>query len=87
MSLLCHLPLSKSTVGYVLLTRHARWSASLNMGTRDTAGRSIIQLAVDRATLDELLCFGAEAAESEDGGDDEPYAVPRAVSACWLEAA
>ena len=32
------------------------------------------------------MVFGAEAAESEDGGDDEPYVV-LPVSACWLEAA
>lgn len=30
---------------------------------RDRAGRTIIQLALDDAALDELLSFGAEAAE------------------------
>ena len=39
---------------------------------RDRAGRTVIQLAVDRRTLDRLMAFGADAAEGEDGGDDEP---------------
>jgi hypothetical protein len=41
---------------------------------RDLAGRTIIQLAVDDWTLDELVTFDAGAAEFEDGGDDEPDA-------------
>lgn len=53
---------------------------------RDRAGRTIIQLAVDRRVLDRLMAFGADAAECEDGGDDEPYEVPP-VHACWFEAA
>jgi hypothetical protein len=53
---------------------------------RDGAGRTIIQLAVDRRVLDRLMMFGADAVEREDGGDDEPYEVPP-VHACWLEAA
>jgi hypothetical protein len=40
----------------------------------DTAGRKIIQLAVDDWTLERLLTFDADAAELEDGGDDEPDA-------------
>ena len=32
------------------------------------------------------MAFGADAAEREDGGDDEPYEVPP-VHACWLDAA
>jgi hypothetical protein len=50
------------------------------------AGQTIIQVAVDRATLERLMAFGADAAEREDGGDDEPYEVPP-VHACWFEAA
>jgi hypothetical protein len=53
---------------------------------RDAAGRIIVQLALDEVGLERLMAFGADAAESEHGGDDEPYAVPP-VSACWLEAA
>ena len=50
------------------------------------AGRTIIQLAVDDATLERLMAFGADAVEGEDGGDDEPYEVPP-VHTCWFEAA
>jgi hypothetical protein len=39
---------------------------------RDTAGRTIIQLAVDEWLLDKLMGFDAEAAELEDFGDTEP---------------
>jgi hypothetical protein len=47
----------------------------------------VIQLAVDAAELDRLMAFGADAAEHEDGGDDEPsYQVPP-VHACRFEAA
>jgi len=53
---------------------------------RDAANQTIIQLAVDQPTLDSLMAFGADAAESEDGGDDEPYEGPR-THACWFEAA
>lgn len=53
---------------------------------RDATGRTVIQLALDRATFDRLMVFGADAAEREDGGDDEPYEVPP-VHACWLDAA
>jgi hypothetical protein len=41
---------------------------------RDTAGRTIIQLTVDDWTLEKLATFDADAAEHEDGGDDEPDA-------------
>ena len=41
---------------------------------RDTAGRTIIQLAVDDWALEKLLIFEAEAVDLEDGGDDEPDA-------------
>jgi hypothetical protein len=47
---------------------------------RDRAGRTIIQLAVADTVLDELLSFGADAAESEDGGDDEPLCRPACFS-------
>ena len=42
---------------------------------RDAAGRVVIELAVDRATFERLMAFGAELAEAEDGGDAEPWAV------------
>jgi hypothetical protein len=45
-----------------------------DMVGRDTAGRTIIQLAVDDWTLETLLAFDADAAELEDGGDGEPDA-------------
>lgn len=41
---------------------------------QDAAGRTIIQLAVDDWVLEKLMGFGAEAAELEDGADDEPDA-------------
>ena len=41
---------------------------------RDTAGRTIIQVAVDDWVLEMLLTFEADAADLEDGGDDEPDA-------------
>ena len=50
---------------------------------RDAANQTIIQLAVDQPTLDRLMAFGADAAESEDGGDDEPYEGPP-MHACWF---
>jgi hypothetical protein len=53
---------------------------------RDASGRTIIEFQVDRATLERLMAFGADEAEAEDGGDDEPYQVPP-VHACWFEAA
>jgi hypothetical protein len=53
---------------------------------QDSAGRTIVQLAVDRHMLGLLTAFGADAAERDDGGDDEPYEVPP-VSLCWLDAA
>jgi hypothetical protein len=53
---------------------------------RDAANQTIIQLPVDQPTLDRLMAFGADAAESEDGGDDEPYEGPP-MHACWFEAA
>ena len=42
---------------------------------RDASGRIVIELAVDRATFERLMAFGAELAEAEDGGDDEPWLV------------
>jgi hypothetical protein len=53
---------------------------------QDRAGRTLLQLALDRATLDRLMAFGADAAEHEENGDDEPYEAPP-VHACWFEAA
>jgi hypothetical protein len=41
---------------------------------RDTARRTVIQLAVDDWALEKLMTFDAEEAELEDGGDDEPDA-------------
>ena len=41
---------------------------------RDAAGRTIIQLAVDDWTLEQLMAFDAGAAELEGEGDDEPDA-------------
>src|SRR5690606_4697038 len=41
---------------------------------RDTTSRTIIQLAVDDWVLEKFLTFNADAAEREDGGDDEPDA-------------
>ncbi len=38
----------------------------------DTAGRTIIQLAVDDWTLEKLTTFDADGAELEDEGDGEP---------------
>jgi hypothetical protein len=38
---------------------------------RDTAGRTIVQLAVDDWALERLLTFDADAAELEDGADAE----------------
>jgi hypothetical protein len=52
----------------------------------DGAGRNVIQLALDDAEMDRLMAFGADEAECEDAGDDEPYEVPP-VHACWFEAA
>jgi hypothetical protein len=43
---------------------------------RDTAGRTIIQLAVDDWTLEELLTFDADAAELEPEPDDEEDGPP-----------
>jgi hypothetical protein len=41
---------------------------------RDAAGRTIIQMAVDDWAMERLLSFDADAAELEDGGDNEPDA-------------
>jgi hypothetical protein len=41
---------------------------------RDTAGRTLIQLAVDDRVLEKLMTFDAEAADFEDGSDSEPDA-------------
>ena len=41
---------------------------------RDTAGRTIIQLAVDDWALERLMTFDADSADLEDGRDDEPDA-------------
>jgi hypothetical protein len=37
----------------------------------DATGRTIIQLAVDHQVFENLMTFGAEAADLEDGGDDK----------------
>jgi hypothetical protein len=39
---------------------------------RDTAGRTVITLAVDRWLLEQLLTFDAGSEDLEDGGDGEP---------------
>jgi hypothetical protein len=39
---------------------------------RDAAGRTMILLAVDDCVLEKLMTFDADAADLEDGGDDEP---------------
>ena len=41
---------------------------------RDSAGRTVIKLAVDGWVLEKLMAFDADAAELEDQGDDEPDA-------------
>jgi hypothetical protein len=43
---------------------------------RDTAGRTIIQLAVDDRVLETLMTFDAEAAELEPEADDEEDGPP-----------
>ena len=45
---------------------------------RDATGRIVIELAVDRATFERLIAFGAELADAEDGGVAESV---------WAEAA
>ena len=50
---------------------------------RDTAGRMVIQLAVEPRDFDRLMAFGADAVEAEDGGDEEPYQCSP-MSACWF---
>lgn len=52
----------------------------------EAAGRPVIQLTIDAGMLDRLMVFGADAAEREEGGDDEPSEAPSS-SACWLSAA
>ena len=41
----------------------------------DSAGRMIIELAVDGWVLEKLMTFDADAAELEGGGADEPDAI------------
>ena len=41
---------------------------------RDTAGRTIIQLAVNDRVLERLMTFDAEGVDLEDGGEGEPDA-------------
>jgi hypothetical protein len=41
---------------------------------RDAEGRTIIQLAVGDWALEKLMAFDPDAAELEDGGNDEPDA-------------
>jgi hypothetical protein len=53
---------------------------------RHGAGRTILQLAVYDNDLERPMAFGADAAESEHDGDDEPYSVST-VHASWFEAA
>jgi hypothetical protein len=50
---------------------------------RDTAGRMVIQLAVQPRDFDRLMAFGADTVEAEDGGDDEPYQCSP-MSPCWF---
>ena len=45
-----------------------------NVVACDSAGRTVIQLALDDHILDRLMRFEADAAELEDQGDDEPAA-------------
>ena len=47
----------------------------------DAAGRVVMQPAVERADFERLMAFGADAAESKDGGDAEPCDCPP-MSAC-----
>jgi hypothetical protein len=49
---------------------------------RDDAGRMVVVLAIEPRDFDRLMAFGANAVESEDGGDDEPYEVTP-MSPCW----
>jgi hypothetical protein len=49
---------------------------------RDDAGRMVVVLAIEPRDFDRLMAFGADAVESEDGGDDEPYECPP-MSPCW----
>ena len=44
---------------------------------RDTAGRTIIQLAVDDWTLEKLLTFDTDATELEDGATTSPMPTTR----------
>jgi hypothetical protein len=46
----------------------------------------VIQLAVAPALFERLMAFGADQAEAEASGDDEPYAA-LPVQVCWLRAA
>jgi hypothetical protein len=41
---------------------------------RDSAGPTVIELPVDDWVLEKLMTFDADAADLEDGGDDEPDA-------------
>jgi hypothetical protein len=47
---------------------------------RDQAGRTVITLAVDDRTLEQLLAFDAAAEDFEDGGDAEPDDGPAVLS-------
>jgi hypothetical protein len=38
---------------------------------RDASGRIVIELAVNRATFERLMIFGADQVEAEDDGNDE----------------
>jgi hypothetical protein len=49
----------------------------------DDAGRMVVQLAIEPRDFDRLMALGADAAESENGGDDEPYACSP-MSPCWF---
>lgn len=50
---------------------------------RDPAGRIVIQVAIEPPDFERLMAFGADAVESEDGGDDElGQALPQSV--CWF---
>jgi hypothetical protein len=62
------LPLSRSLTARVLLHHLLEYSDIVG---RDTAGRTIIQMAVDDRILEELMMFDADAAELELDPDEE----------------
>ena len=65
------LPLPPSAEARALLHHLLEYGDILG---KDTAGRTVIQVAADDWVLERLMTFDAEAAELEDGGDGEPDA-------------